>query len=312
MPTLSVAMPNYNHAQFLPRAIEGIVGQTRPPDEFLILDDASTDNSVEIIESYAAQYPFIHVVKSDRNLGVIAAHETLYRMAAGDYLYSAAADDDRYPRFFELAMQAIDRFPAAGLVFGKMVTLDETGQEVAETQARCWQETVFASPERFLHEFLEREPAMQAMTGATIFQRAAFEEVGWCRPELGSFADTFAARAIALKYGACYVPERFYRWHRMGGSFSDQTNRNAQRGLDIIARAEKLMRSAEFADRFPTSYVRSWAWHQRCQTIWNFVLGAQEAHSDKRPAFWKRNLHRLPRLLAAANLFFYKGDTKSK
>ena len=42
-PTLTVTLPNYNHAKFLPRAIEELLSQSRPPDEFLILDDASTN-----------------------------------------------------------------------------------------------------------------------------------------------------------------------------------------------------------------------------------------------------------------------------
>ena len=307
MSTLSVAMPNYNHARYLPRAIEGIVNQTRAPDEFLILDDASTDNSLDIIQSYAKKHPFIRVVKSERNLGVIAAHETLYRQAQGEYLYSAAADDDRFPTFFELAMRLAERHPQAGLVFGKMLIVDESGREVGETEARSWHEPLYASPERFLHEFLDREPPMQAMTGATIFRRSVFEEVGWCRAELGSFADTFAARAVALKHGACYVPEPFYIWHRMGGSFSDKTNRSVERGLDIIARAERLMHSSEFSDRFPCDYVRRWARRQKWQTIYSFVLGAEDASQPRSP-FWKRNLRRLPRIPRAAAMLFYKGE----
>jgi len=57
--TLSVIMSNYNHSRFLPEALDAIVNQSRQPDEFIIIDDASTDNSVEIIQSYASRYPFI-------------------------------------------------------------------------------------------------------------------------------------------------------------------------------------------------------------------------------------------------------------
>lgn len=306
-PTLSVAMPNYNHSAYLPRAIEGILGQTRPADEFLILDDASTDNSAEIIESYAKRHPSIKFIRSEQNLGVIAAHEKLYRMAQGDYLYSAAADDDRFPTFFESAMRLAEEHPAAGLVFGQMVIRDESGADVGLTEARQWQEPLFASPDRFLSEFLMVEPPMQAMTGGTIFRRAAFEEVGWCRAELGSFADTFAARAIALKYGACYVPEKFYIWQRMPGSFSQATGQNLRQGIDIVARGERLMRSAEFADRFPMHYVRTWAGRQRRQVVWSYLLGSDDRGEDGRLPFWRRNLRRIPRLPSALALLFYRG-----
>lgn len=305
--TLSAVMPNYNHAQYLPRAIEGILNQTRPPDEFLILDDASSDHSLEIIESYAAQNASIRVLRSKNNLGVIGAHEKLYRQAQGDYLYSAAADDDRYPNFFEQALELAEQHPQAGLVFGKMVTFDEAGREVAETGARRWQEAVYASPQRYLREFLEVEPPMHALTGATIFRRDAFQAVGWCPPELGSFADTFACRAIALKHGACYVPARFHKWYRLGGSFSQETNEDAKKALDVVAQAAALMRSPRYRDCFPERYVRKWARGQRRQIVWSHWLDAGRPTGD-RDSFGLRNLKRLPRLATALRLLTYPGQ----
>jgi hypothetical protein len=297
MSTLTAAMPNYNHARFLPRAIESIVHQTRPPDEFLILDDASTDDSVEIIQHYASRHSSIRLICNRENAGVLAAHEQLYRLASGDYLYSGAADDDRYPRFFELAMEMANKYPRAGLVFGKMVIVDgQSGATCGETEVRAWQEPLYAAPERFLSEFLLREPPMQAMTGATIFRRDALAEVGWCRHELGSFADTFAARAIALKYGACYVPQPFHIWRRMPESFSQASSRDLARAYEVIDRAARLMRDAEFREQFPEAYVRSWQRGQRFQVAWNYFLGP--SLPPPRPSFLMRNLRRLPRLPA--------------
>src|SRR4051812_18986927 len=100
-PTLSVVHANYNHGKYISRAIEAIVSQSRPPDEYIILDDGSTDNSVEIIERYAARYPYIQVVKNERNLGLMANTPRLLGMAKSDYLYTAASDDHILPGFFE-------------------------------------------------------------------------------------------------------------------------------------------------------------------------------------------------------------------
>ena len=52
MPRVTVVTPNYNHAQYLPQRIDSILAQTFQDFELLILDDASTDNSREVIESY--------------------------------------------------------------------------------------------------------------------------------------------------------------------------------------------------------------------------------------------------------------------
>jgi glycosyltransferase involved in cell wall biosynthesis len=306
--TLSVAMPNYNHAEYLPRAIEGIVNQTRPPDEFLILDDGSTDNSVEVIESYARRHPVIRFHRNERNAGLVAAHQQLYELAKCDYLFSAAADDERYPQFFEVAMQLAEQHPEAGVVFGQMVIADAAGNEQATIGASRWHKPLFASPQRYLEEFLDVEPPMHAANAATIFRRDAFEEAGWLRAELGSFSDTLAVRAIALKYGACYAPQKFCSWRRVPGSFSGDTARDGRRSLDIIARADRLMRSPEFADRFPTDYVDRWQRAQRRQVIWNYFLGDDGQLAD-RPSFLVRNLKRLPRLPETLRLMFYRGDS---
>jgi len=307
-PTLSVVMPNYNHGRFLPRAIEGILNQTRPPDEFLILDDASTDNSVEIIESYARDCPLIRFLRNEQNAGVIAAHEKLYNLAAGDYLYSAAADDERCPTFFASALRMAAEHPQAGLIFGQMVIVDEAGIERGVIKPSRWDEPLYASPERFLDEYLNVEPPMHAASAATLFRRKAFKEVGWCRSELGSFADTLATRAIALKYGACYVPERFCIWHRSSDSFSGQTARDGRRSLDMIACAERLMRSAEFSDRFPPDYVARWKRQQRRQILWNYFLGDDPPGATRLP-FLVRNFKRIPRLGEVFRLLFYRGET---
>ena len=56
-PRLSVLMPNYNHARFVGIALDAILGQSRRADEIILVDDVSTDNSVEVMTEYAAVIP---------------------------------------------------------------------------------------------------------------------------------------------------------------------------------------------------------------------------------------------------------------
>ncbi len=305
-PTLSVVMPNYNHSQYLPAAIEEIVNQTRPPDEFIILDDASTDNSVEIIESHAARYPVIKFVQNERNLGVMKSNERLFAMATGDYLYAGAADDRRLPRFFELAMQMAERYPDAGLIFGQKGIADEQDRDLGLLQVRRWQEPMFASPDVFLRDYLKVEAPSHSLCGATIYRRSAFEGVGGYRTDLGPWGDTFAARAVGLKHGACYVPEKFAIWRRLATSFSGQSRNDPRAALDLIAKSADVMRSGEFADCFPEDHVRRWQRRYRLLTICNAWLGEGVPLRPTSPAFWWHCLARLPRLPAALSLAWYR------
>lgn len=307
-PTLSVVMPNYNHERHLARAIEGFLQQSRPPDEFLILDDASTDDSVKIIESYARRHSIIRLLRNERNEGVIRAHQRLFALAQGDYLHSAAADDLRSPRMCEALMTLVEQYPHAGLAFGAAEIMDEADHVVAVLRSRCWKAPLYASPERYLREYLELELATQSITTSAIYRRDAFFEAGGYHDELTSWADTFAMYAVALKYGACYTPEILSQWRMATGSYSGAGRADPRRQLEMVGRAARLMRSAPFCDRFPASFVRRWERDFRRLTIWSYWLGADlRDEQGRRPSFLARNLARLPRAARALALSFYRG-----
>lgn len=306
-PTLSVVLPNYNHGHYLAEAILGIATQSRPPDEFLILDDGSTDNSLEIIQPFLGRFPFLRLVRHEQNRGIVASVERLVSEARGDYLFAAAADDVRLPGFFARAMELAERFPAAGLVFGMVRMIDPDDRDLGLGEASRWHEPLYADPPRFLQEFLRVERPSQGVGSGTIFRRAALLEAGVYRPELGSWSDTFAFRAVGLKDGVCYLPQEVVHIRVLSGSYSQQTNADPRRTLDLIARGEYMMKSARFRDRFPADYVREWRQAYRWQVIRDYFLGP-EVPDRPRPSFLLRNLRRLPRVPRTLSLFFYRGD----
>lgn len=304
-PTLSVVLPNYNHSRYLNEAVETIVSQSRGPDEFLILDDASTDNSLEIIEGLARRFPQIRIIRHEENRGVVEANRRLFEEAHGDYLYAGAADDIRLPGFFEAAMDMAKRYPQAGLIFGQVGIVLENEEQVGLIGVGRWQEPLYADPQRFLCEYLETELASHSPCSGTIYRTDALREAGCYRADLGSWSDTFAFRAIGLKYGVCHIPQEVVRFRKSIGSFSHTSAMEPRRQLDTIARAAELMRSAEFREIFPADHVRRWIRQYRRLIVWNDFLGDDRAEKQ-RPGFFIRNLRRLPRLPRALRLAFYR------
>ena len=266
-PTVSVVMGNYNHARFLPRAIESIANQTRPPDEFLVLDDASTDNSLEVLESYISRIPYLRIERSPVNRGVVETYRRLFEMSTGDYVHPLAADDERHLQCLSRVVDLASEHPQAGLIFGDMVMLDEQGQKLGKIVAGAWREPLYASPERYLREFALREKPSHSLVGATTFRRPAFAEVGWYCSELGSWGDTFAFHAVAFRHGVCYAPEDFAIWHRQQKSYSQQAIANPRGMLDMVERAVALMRSDRFRSLFPETFVRHWSRRYRWQIV---------------------------------------------
>jgi glycosyltransferase involved in cell wall biosynthesis len=128
--TLSVIVPNFNHAGFVSQALAAILGQSRVPDEIIVLDDASTDNSVEVIQGFIRKDPRIRLVQNPINKGVIATVNAGFEMASGTYVHSAAADDLVLPGFYEESMALLTRHPQAGFCSTLSHLINENGSLV--------------------------------------------------------------------------------------------------------------------------------------------------------------------------------------
>jgi len=85
---ITAYIPVYNVSACLPRAIEGLLSQTQPFDEILVIDDGSNDNSVEI----AASYPQVKLIRHEKNRGLAAARNTAIRAARNELVASVDAD----------------------------------------------------------------------------------------------------------------------------------------------------------------------------------------------------------------------------
>jgi glycosyltransferase involved in cell wall biosynthesis len=85
---ISVYIPAYNVAEFLPQSIESLLAQTLAPDEILVIDDGSRDASAEI----AARYPQVTLIRHEQNRGLAAARNTAFRSARNEFIASLDAD----------------------------------------------------------------------------------------------------------------------------------------------------------------------------------------------------------------------------
>src|SRR6185295_6763302 len=98
---LSVIMTNYNHGHFLEARLHSILEQLPDDAELLIVDDASTDNSVAIIQKIAQTEPRIRLSQNPKNPGSVTSVNRALQEAKGTYIASLAADDKILPGFIE-------------------------------------------------------------------------------------------------------------------------------------------------------------------------------------------------------------------
>lgn len=114
-PKVTVVIPVYNREKYVTDAIESILTQQFTDFELLLIDDGSTDRSVEIMRSYTAD-PRVHVMCHESNLGIPKARHTGLALAQGTYLAMLDSDDIAHPARLNMQVDFLDRHPDYALV----------------------------------------------------------------------------------------------------------------------------------------------------------------------------------------------------
>jgi glycosyltransferase involved in cell wall biosynthesis len=129
VPRISVAVPNYNYARYMPDRLGSIFRQSHPVHEVLVLDDCSTDSSLEVVPAVAADWKrSVTLIANARNSGsVFAQWRRAAETASGDWLWIAEADDSSDSEFLAQLFAAVHQDPAVVLAFADSRTILEDG-----------------------------------------------------------------------------------------------------------------------------------------------------------------------------------------
>lgn len=134
MPTVSVIVPNYNHAPFLRQRIDSILAQTYQDFELILLDDCSTDGSRDLMESYRSDPHVSHIVFGDANSGsAFRQWDKGIALAKGEWIWVAESDDYAEPTFLERLMEETSKVPDCALAYTASWWVDQQGKKLWET-----------------------------------------------------------------------------------------------------------------------------------------------------------------------------------
>ena len=125
MPLVSILIPTYKSSRYIRRTLESCLAQSYPRLEIIAVDDRSPDNTLAILEEYAARYPQICVFARQSNGGSAEAFQTALDHSTGVYITRLAHDDLFYPDAVATLAQGLSEHPEIGLVYGDMVQIDE-------------------------------------------------------------------------------------------------------------------------------------------------------------------------------------------
>lgn len=203
-PRFSVIIPLYNKEAEIERTLRSVLAQTVQPLEIVIVDDGSTDRSVERVK--AIDSPLIRLHQQP-NAGSAVARNRAIELAEGDYIAMIDADDEWAPDYLAEIARLIALYPDCGGWCSGFDIVSEDGTFAGDTPQR---EAVLTSDEYFA-EAMQR---YVCITSATTIARHVFEEVGGFPVGMRMGQDTYMWIKLARSYKVATTPKRLCRYNR--------------------------------------------------------------------------------------------------
>lgn len=217
--TISVCIPTYNSARFVRECIESVLAQTRPDFELIVSDDASTDNTCEIVRSFCDSR--IRLVRLERNRGMAFNWNHAVSLAQGQYVKVLCQDDLLDATCLEEQAALLERHPEMVLATSERLDLDGAGRTLHTT---CW----------FAHETILGPGALKAAVlvygnivgppSAVLIRRQSLLQAGPFSDDLPQALDVDMWLRLAAIGSVGYLPRPLsgFRLHREGATYRQQ------------------------------------------------------------------------------------------
>jgi GT2 family glycosyltransferase/peptidoglycan/xylan/chitin deacetylase (PgdA/CDA1 family) len=231
-PTVALIVANYNYGRFIGAALESVLGQTDPPDDLVVVDDASTDESLEVLAPYRDR---VRLLVNEHNLGIVENFRRAVAATRTDYIAFLGADNRLRCDFVERCRAALDRHPGAAVAYTDVMLF---GPRARWQALRCEANPEFKVHEHFadpatgerLYLWRFPEPVSAGKSagvhgnfihGSSMYRRAAYEAVGGYRQTNQAEDKDLFARMLKAGWDAVRVPHPLleYRQHSI-----DQSN----------------------------------------------------------------------------------------
>jgi glycosyltransferase involved in cell wall biosynthesis len=220
MPKVSIVVPNYNHARFLPQRMDSILGQTFQDFELILLDDCSSDDSRSILSQYRPD-PRVRIEFNEVNSkNAFKQWNKGVTLAAGEYVWIAESDDYADERFLEKLVPRLDAEPKAAFAYCRSwrVVRDRVDGFVdpllPEPETVRWEADYCADGHEECCNYLVRCNTVPNAS-AVVFRKAEYHRVGGADESLYLCADWRFWAAMALRGKVVYVaaPLNYFRFH---------------------------------------------------------------------------------------------------
>jgi glycosyltransferase involved in cell wall biosynthesis len=258
MPSVSVIVPNYNHARYLPQRIESILRQTYQDFELILLDDCSTDDSRAVLSQYASD-PRVRLEFNQANAGTFKQWNKGVRLARGKYIWMAESDDYADKKFLECLVAALERDEKIAFAYCRSWRVMENGRidgfiDPFYGVDPLWNSDFCVDGREHCRKFSVRSPVI-CNASAALFRKSAYETAGGADESLRLCGDWKVWAAMALVGKVAYVnqPLNYFRHH-----LSTVRTTTARDATDVMEKLKVIRWILDKSDPSPSDI-----WHGR-------------------------------------------------
>ena len=281
---VSVAIATYNRADMVRQAIEAVLDQTRPPDEIVVADDASTDHTWAVLTELASREARLRIFRRERNSGGVDNWNFAMAQTTGNYI-AWCSDDDRFmPTHLAAAVEYLERHPEVGLTHAGFVDAIETGgaPENAPRPLR-FPETRILKPRNAL-DYLTRYYDWPFHPSTLVVRRTVWEQIGPfdCAYAL---ADTdWFVRAVERFPAALLARHGVYN-RRHAGNWSNRLG-SARMQREIFEIVEGAIERRYGPSPQRAAWKTWWRAHVRMRLLLTLRARVHSRHTDAACAAW--------------------------
>lgn len=207
-PLVSIAIPVYNTARFLPAALDSLLAQDHRHWEGLLWDDGSTDGSGEVAAGYARRDARFRLLGNDRNQGASAALAAALAQARGSHLGVLDSDDVLEPDALSSMLAFMRAHPQLGMAYSRYVEIDEAGELIGPGKRFL----VPYSPHRLLVDFMTFH--------FRLIRADAYRALGGFDPARRHSEDYDFCLRLSERYPVDHLPRPLYRYRIRRDSIS--------------------------------------------------------------------------------------------
>lgn len=290
MTGVSVVIATYNRAGMVAEAIQAALAQTRPPEEIVVSDDCSTDNTFDVLTGLSRTHPKIRIVRQPVNTGGVPNWNLVIHESQGRYI-AWCSDDDRFlPDHLEASVRYLEDHPEAGMVHSSFVDSLETegAREIRPRPLRSTQPIVI--DRRNLLRYMIRYYDWPFHPSTIVMRRSVWQQVGSFDKRY-ALADTDWFVRVVEKYPVALLPRHGVLNRRHAGNWSNRVGSARMQAeiLEIVERSIDRLKRAPLERMFCRSV---WRWNVRLRLLLTLYARACYGHGDAAGAAWLALLDR--------------------